>query len=76
MRSEFERRDGAVLKLADVKYTKSDEEKEDIAMSVDDLDLINMFNKRLDEDFPDDEDEKRELRNLFSEVYKKAEVQK
>jgi DNA repair exonuclease SbcCD nuclease subunit len=77
LRREFEHRGGVVLKLADVKYVpKEGDEEESTAMSVDDLDLLEMIEKRIDADHDGDEEEKRAIKLLNNDVYKKAEAAK
>lgn len=73
LRKEFESRGGMVLKLADMEYVEEDADgdKSD-AMSVDDLDLMNMIEKRVKNDFPDDSDEQNAVMALANSTYKRA----
>jgi DNA repair exonuclease SbcCD nuclease subunit len=72
LRSEFERRGGAVLKLADVKYAKQDDEEEERKVSMEDLDLMNMISDRVDKDFSGDEEERKAVMVLANSIYKEA----
>ena len=72
LRQEFEKRGGIVLKLADVKYAKQDSEKAETAMSVDDLDLMDMIAKRVGNDFDGDEEERTAIMALANSVHKEA----
>jgi len=72
LRAEFERRGGAVLKLADVKYSKKDEESEETKVSMEDLDLMNMISDRVEKDFAADESERKAIMSLANSIYKEA----
>jgi len=77
LRKEFESRGGLVLKLADVKYAKKeDNDEEETVMSVDTLDLMDMIAKRIKNDFENDKEEQTAIIAMANDVYKKAEVSK